>query len=339
MPQVEERRYCDGWSGTRKCAYQQWPHRTFPVDTFVFSPDGHFGLEGGGGGAGGAPPLLLRCTAILILPCPHPIKMITSVLYCPPPPPALSPRPPGGRRQGGSRRRSVKFNCEKLQKNCGAATKPPEASTGPSLTGKKKTVFQNQFSQNSPRALHVLNHGWWRLAVGGWRLAVGSWQLATGGWWRLVVGDWWRLAVVGGWRLVAAGGWQRLVVGGWWRLAVGGPLGRSLRAVLSKKKKIWSLKDRPEPQGATALHRGHTGHQHPREGGQAKGSCGKVAENCGITGNCENCQIAKSCGPPAPPPPLCQGCQASAHEQRAHQQPLGVVRPHSPKCWCCSAVP
>ena len=51
--------------------------------------------------------------------------------------------------------------------------------------------------------------------------------------------------MVGSWRLVAAGGWRRLVVGGWWRLAVdgswrlavGGPLGLSLRAVLSKKKK------------------------------------------------------------------------------------------------------
>ena len=60
------------------------------------------------------------------------------------------------------------------------------------LNGKKK-VFRNQFSQKSPRALHVLNHGWWRLAVGGWRrLAVGSWQLAVGG-------GWWWLAAVGGW--------------------------------------------------------------------------------------------------------------------------------------------
>ena len=70
-----------------------------------------------------------------------------------------------------------------------------------------------------------------------WLAAVGS------GWW-LVIGGWWRLAVVGGWWLVAAGGWRRLVVGGCWRLAVGGgwwlavggPLGRSLRAVLNKKK-------------------------------------------------------------------------------------------------------
>ena len=60
------------------------------------------------------------------------------------------------------------------------------------LNGKKK-VFQKQFSQKSPRALHVLNHGWWRLAVGSWRrLAVGSWQLAVGG-------GWWWLAAVGGW--------------------------------------------------------------------------------------------------------------------------------------------
>ena len=66
---------------------------------------------------------------------------------------------------------------------------------------------------------------------------VGSWRLvAAGGWRRLVAGGWWRLAV---------GGWWRLAVDGSWRLAVGGPLGRSLRAVLSKKKKISSLKDTP----------------------------------------------------------------------------------------------
>ena len=36
-------------------------------------------------------------------------------------------------------------------------------------------MFRNQFSQKSPRALHVLNHGWWRLAVdASWRLAVGG---------------------------------------------------------------------------------------------------------------------------------------------------------------------
>ena len=105
--------------------------------------------------------------------------------------------------------------------------------------------------------------GSWRLAVGGgWRLAVGNWRLVAvgGGWRRLLAGGWWleavgsgwqlavgrrwRLAAVGGWRLVV-GGWWRLAVDGSWRLAVGGPLGRSLRAVLSKKKKISSLKDAP----------------------------------------------------------------------------------------------
>ena len=60
--------------------------------------------------------------------------------------------------------------------------------------------------------------------------------MVGGGWW-LAVGGWRRLAVVGSWRLVAAGGWRRLAVDGSWRLAVGGPLGRFLRAVLSKKKK------------------------------------------------------------------------------------------------------
>ena len=88
-------------------------------------------------------------------------------------------------------------------------------SSGVSLTGKKK-VFRYQFFQKSPRALHVLNHGWWQLAVGGWRrLAVGSWQLAVGG-------GWWWLAAVGGWPLVVGGGWQWLAVGGWSPLAVGG---------------------------------------------------------------------------------------------------------------------
>ena len=125
------------------------------------------------------------------------------------------------------------------------------------LNGKKK-VFRNQFSQKNR------GHSMCSTMVGGcWLLAVGGWQLATGGWWRLVVvgggwwlviGGWWQLAVVGSWRLVAAGGWRRLVAGGWWRLvvggwwrlavdgswrlAVGGPLGRSLRAVLSKKKNL-----------------------------------------------------------------------------------------------------
>ena len=77
---------------------------------------------------------------------------------------------------------------------------------------------------------------------------VGSWRLvAAGGWRRLVAGGWWRLVV---------GGWWRLAVDGSWRLAVGGPLGLSLRAVLSKKKKkISFLKDAPAggPLGAHGL--------------------------------------------------------------------------------------
>ena len=78
----------------------------------------------------------------------------------------------------------------------------------------------------------------WLVAIGGWRLVeIAGWRLAAvgGGWRQLAVGDGWLVAVDSGWRLAVAGGW---------RLAVGGPLGRSLRAVLNKKK-IWSLKDRP----------------------------------------------------------------------------------------------
>ena len=77
------------------------------------------------------------------------------------------------------------------------------------LKGKEKWSV-TQFPPKSPRALHVFNHGWWRLAVGGWRrFAVGSWRfVVVGSGWQLVVGSRWRLAV-GGWRLVAvAGRWS-----------------------------------------------------------------------------------------------------------------------------------
>ena len=48
---------------------------------------------------------------------------------------------------------------------------------GRSLTEKKK-CSRTSFPKKAPRALHVLNHGWWRLAVGGgwwWLAAVGGW--------------------------------------------------------------------------------------------------------------------------------------------------------------------
>ena len=50
--------------------YQKWPNKIFLTANFVFSHDGHFGLEWGGGGQeAGVHPLLLLGTAILILPC------------------------------------------------------------------------------------------------------------------------------------------------------------------------------------------------------------------------------------------------------------------------------
>ena len=52
----------------------------------------------------------------------------------------------------------------------------------------------------------------------------------------MVVGSGWRLALGRSWRLAAVGGWRLVAVGGGWCLAVDGPLGRSLRAVLNKKK-------------------------------------------------------------------------------------------------------
>ena len=118
---------------------------------------------------------------------------------------------------------------------CGAASTAAKEGVRGVLNGKKKSVPVPIFPKK-PAGTPCAQP--WLVAVGGWRLAaVGGWQLATGGWWRLVV-------VGGGWWL-AVGGWRRLAVVGSWRLAVGGPLGRSLRALLSKKKKISSVKDPP----------------------------------------------------------------------------------------------
>ena len=125
-----------------------------------------------------------------------------------------------------------------------------DGGPGRSLTEKKKcsgTSFPKKARGHSMCSTMV--GGGWRLAVGGgWRLAVGNWRLVAvgGGWRRLVVGDWWLVAVGSGWQLAVGrrwrlaavgGGWWRLAVDGSWRLAVGGPLGPSLWAVLSKKKK------------------------------------------------------------------------------------------------------
>ena len=48
----------------------------------------------------------------------------------------------------------------------------------------------------------------------------------------------------------------------------------------------------PKPQGATPLHRGHTGHQHTREGDEQKA----IAENC---------EKLRKIAHFNPPPPLC----------------------------------
>ena len=153
--------------------------------------------------------------------------------------------------------------CLSIRHVCGTKVRGSSSSSRAVLNAKKNNPVQNQVISKQPAGTPCAQPWLWQLAVAGWRqLAVGSWQLAVGGgrWW-LVVGGWRQLAVVGSWRLVAAGGWRRLVaggrwrlvVGGWWqlavdgswRLAVGGPLGLSLRAVLSKKKKISFLKDAP----------------------------------------------------------------------------------------------
>ena len=108
-----------------------------------------------------------------------------------------------------------------------------------------KNMFRNMvFSRTTACSSYVQP---WLVAIGdarlveiaGWRLAVGGWRrlAAAGGSSQFVMGGSWQLAAVHGWRLVVVGGW-RLAVGGSWRLAVGGPLGRSLRAVLNKKRNV-----------------------------------------------------------------------------------------------------
>ena len=114
--------------------------------------------------------------------------------------------------------------------------------SGRSLRGEK--VFQECSFAKGPRVAHMFNHGFRRLAVGGWRLVAvrRSWQLVVGGGWWLAVGGWWLAAV-----------------GGWWRLAGGSPWGRSLRAVLSTKKKLDSL--RTALAGLCGAHRHQPGLQ------------------------------------------------------------------------------
>ena len=108
------------------------------------------------------------------------------------------------------------------------------------LNGTKKKLFRYMvFSKMTACSSYVQP---WLVAIGGWRLVeIAGWRLAVGGWRRLAAVDGRRLVVVGGCgsrlAVVAVGGWWRLAVGGSWRLAVGGPLGRSLRAVLNKRKK------------------------------------------------------------------------------------------------------
>ena len=41
---------------TQNLVYQKWPDQIFPIENFVFSHDGHFGLGRRGGGFGGGPP-------------------------------------------------------------------------------------------------------------------------------------------------------------------------------------------------------------------------------------------------------------------------------------------
>ena len=126
-------------------------------------------------------------------------------------------------------------------------TMPPLGHLKQTVTHPRRSLMQGekkcsvaQFSQKSPRALHVLAMGDGRLAVGGW------WRLVVGVWWLMAVGSSWRLAAGRRWRLAAVDGWRLVAVGGWWLVAIGGWRLMVLGAVLNKNK-IQSLKDPPCP--------------------------------------------------------------------------------------------
>ena len=57
----------------------------------------------------------------------------------------------------------------------------------------------------------------------------------------------------------------------------------------------------PQPQEATPLHRGHTGHQQQREGDEPKSNRESIAGNCENLRNCENLQTIADLDPH----PLC----------------------------------
>ena len=68
-PQQRSIRRWRGGAGTQNFVHQKWSDQIFPILNFIVSHDGHFGLGEEGAGGGGVP-LLLRCTAIPILPWP-----------------------------------------------------------------------------------------------------------------------------------------------------------------------------------------------------------------------------------------------------------------------------
>ena len=138
-------------------------------------------LEGGGGPGVGGTPLLLRCTAILIHPCPpppshaacHTVQASSSTGLLPSSYPQTAP------------------HTDPL---------PHRLRTRAVLTRKKKRV--RNANRNEPLRGRSLLHGEGKTQ--NHRSIIEQWS---------VVGGSWRLVAVGGWRLVVSSGW-RLAVGG-----------------------------------------------------------------------------------------------------------------------------
>ena len=67
---------------------------------------------------------------------------------------------------GGSRRRRRRVQQEVNKKETQILESSPRVRTV--LKRSKRKVFRNGSFAKRPRAAHMFNRGWWRLAVGGW---------------------------------------------------------------------------------------------------------------------------------------------------------------------------
>ena len=107
-----------GGVGTRKFGCQKWPHQIFLVVNFVVSRNDYVGL----GGGGAPPPLLLRCTAIPLLPFGCSVFFGGCVLFATAMVATLAPNPPCPMVQPPESVSPPLCNRTRVAKECGRRT-------------------------------------------------------------------------------------------------------------------------------------------------------------------------------------------------------------------------